>query len=91
MAQLAPAACYMPIHHGTPAVRVAKCAAFPVLGLATAGQSNLLVVSAVRANQPVTPLQADPPESGVCRGGSSGASGHISRQSDEQQHMAGDS
>ena len=35
-------------------------------------------------------MQTDPSELGLCWGGSSGAAGHISRHTDEQQHVAGD-
>lgn len=52
---------------------------------------HVLSLSAVQADKPVIIPQAHPPESGVCWSSGPGASCHISRQPDEQQHMAGDS
>ena len=72
-------------------VPLCTCLALQTLGLANPWAEQVWVLSAVRPDSPVIVWQAHPPESGVCWGGSSGASCHVSRHSHEQQHMAGDS
>lgn len=82
---------HSPTHPGMSAVPLVHCAPLYMLGLANPWAEQVWVLSAVRPDSPVIVWQAHPPESGVCWGGSSGASCHVSRHSHEQQHMAGDS